>query len=103
MSASCPLFPMFQLGKILVKLTSAFFLWRIIRVWHMRYQKINQASFGRISESPIGIAPLAIVLIEAAVWFPADGTVFIERHATALADELSWSTKKRIDGYIKFL
>ena len=46
------------------------------------------------------IAPLAVRLVESAVWLPADIGVF-QRHAAALADQLPGRAQQGIDGDVK--
>lgn len=42
----------------------------IFRVRHMRQQKIQQRILALVSEGPLRVAPLAVILIIAAVWLP---------------------------------
>ena len=91
---------MLQLRKMGVILCPALRFADIFRVRHMRQQKIQQRILALVSEGPLRIAPLAVILIIAAVWLPA-GDAVLQRHAAALADELPRRTQQRIDGYIE--
>ena len=72
----------------------------IFRVRHMRQQKIQQRILALVSEGPLRIAPLAVILVERAVRFAAHVPVF-ERHAAALADELPRRAEQRVDRDVK--
>lgn len=71
-------------------------------VGHVFYAEINELLFAFVFEFPIGIAPLAIFLVEGTVRFFADGGI-VKRHPAALADQLSRGAKQRIDRNVKNL
>ena len=58
---------------------------------HMTFQKIQQFLKTRVNEFPVGIAPLAVLLVEGAVRLPADIDV-LQGHTAALADQLPGRT-----------
>lgn len=66
----------------------------------MTFQKIQQFLKARVDEFPVGITPLAVLLVEGAVRLPADVGV-LQGHAAALADQLPGGTQQSIDGDIK--
>ena len=69
-------------------------------IGHMTFQKIQQFLKARVDEFPVGITPLAVLLVEGAVRLPADVGV-LQGHAAALADQLPGGTQQSIDGDIK--
>ena len=54
----------------------------------------------RVDEFPVGITPLAVLLVEGAVRLPADISI-LQRHTTALADQVPGRTQQGVDGDIK--
>ena len=80
------LFPVIQFWQLSLEIGSDL-LWGPGFIGHMAFQKIQQLFGARVNEFPIGIAPLAILLVEGAVRLPADAGV-LQRHTTALADQL---------------
>ena len=59
-----------------------------------------QTLYEEIDEPAIGIAPLAVVFVEASIRIPPQNAV-LEGHAAALADQLSGRTQERVDGDVK--
>ena len=66
----------------------------------MALQEIQQFLKAGVDEFPVGIAPLAVLLVEGAVRLPADIGI-LQGHATALTDQLPGGTQQGIDGDIK--
>ena len=66
----------------------------------MTLQEIQQFLKAGIDEFPVGITPLAILLVEGTVQFPADIGV-LQGHAAALANQLPRRTQQGVDGDIK--
>ena len=93
------LFPVVQLWQLSFKVGSD-----LLRgpgfIGHMTFQKIQQFRKTCVDEFPVSIAPLAIFLVEGAVRLPADISI-LQRHTTALADQLPGRTQQGIDGDIK--
>ena len=69
-------------------------------VRHIFQQVVQQCLPALVNELAVGIAPLAVVLIQAAVRLPG-GRFVLQRHPAALADEPAGRTQQRIDGNIK--
>ena len=65
-------------------------------------QEIEQRGFGLVHKLTVRIAPFAVFLVEESVRFPADHSVFIQRHPAALAVQLSRGSQQGIDGYVVF-
>ena len=76
---------------------------RIFRIRHVRKQKVQQRILVGVGELAVGIAPLAVILVEVAVDFATDHGIVAERHTATLAEELSRSAEQRVYGNIKFL
>ena len=93
------LFPVVQLWQLSFKVGSD-----LLRgpgfIRHMTFQKIQQFLKTRVNEFPVGIAPLAVLLVEGTAWLPADIGV-LQGHAAALADQLPGGTQQGVDGDIK--
>ena len=66
----------------------------------MTFQKIQQFLKARVDEFSVGIAPLAVLLVEGTVRLPADISV-LHGHTAALADQLPGGTQQGVDGDIK--
>ena len=75
----------------------------VFGVRHVRKQEIEQRIFGWVCKFPVGIAPLAVILVEVAVDFSADHGIVTERHAAALAKKLARCAEQRVDGDVEFL
>ena len=69
-------------------------------IGHVALQKIQQLLQAGVDKLSVGIAPFAVLLIEGAIWLPADIGV-LQRHTTALADQLPGRAKRGVDGDIK--
>ena len=69
-------------------------------IGHVALQKIQQLIQPGVDKFSVGIAPFAVLLIEGAIWLPADIGV-LQRHTTALADQLPGRAKRGVDGDIK--
>ena len=67
---------------------------------HMFHAKLDQLLLAGISKRAARITPLAIFLIKRTVRFPADRGV-LQRHPTALTDQLLRGTQQRVDGNVK--
>ena len=65
---------------------------------HVRCAVVDQGAQVGIGKFPVGIAPLAVVLIEAAVRLSAEDAV-LQGHAAALAKQLPGAAQQRIDGH----
>ena len=93
------LFPVVQLWQLSFKVGSD-----LLRgpgfIGHMTFQKIQQFLKARVNEFPVGIAPLAVLLVEGTARLPADIGV-LQGHAAALADQLPGRTQQGVDGDIK--
>ena len=70
---------------------------RKLLICHVAHTDIDQIIHVVIHILAVGIAPLAVFLIEDAVGFSADHRVF-HRHSAALADQLTRRAEDRIDG-----
>jgi hypothetical protein len=68
----------------------------------MTYQKIGQFFKTGIAEVAVGIAPLAVFLIEKSVTFHAYISI-LKRHTTALTDELLRRAEQSVDGHAEKL
>ena len=68
----------------------------------MRNAYLDQIVHVVIHIFTVGIAPLAIFLVEKSIGFLADIAVF-KRHPTALTDQALGRAEKRIDRYVKLL
>lgn len=64
-------------------------------------EKLQELLHAVIGELAVGIAPLTVVLVEAAVQIPADDLITVQGHTTALTDQLARVTQQMIDGGIK--
>ena len=93
---------MFQLRKMSVKKCTAVGVGLIVGVWHLLYEEIEQQIFALIGELAIGIAPFAIVLVEAAVVLTADHGVVGQGHATALTVKGLRGAQQGVDGDTEF-
>lgn len=60
-------------------------------IGHMTFQEVQQFLKARVDEFPVGITPLAVLLVEGAVRLPADIDV-LQGHTAALADQLPGRT-----------
>ena len=90
---------MLQLGQLRLKV-GARLLGRPILIGHVLHQKIGQRLQILIGKLPVGIAPLAVVLVERAVRLAAEQRI-LQRHAAALADQLARRAQQRVDRYVK--
>ena len=97
----CQLFPVIQFRQLGCKVGPDL-LRRPGFIGHVPLQKIQQLLQAGVDEFPVGIAPLAVLLIEGAVWPPAEIGV-LQGHAAALADQLPGRAQQSIDGDIKQL
>ena len=93
---------MFQLRKMRIEELAPFRIWRIFRIRHVRKQKVQQRVLVGVGELAVGIAPLAVILVEVAVEFAANHRIVTEGHAAALAKKLARGTEQRIDGNVEF-
>ena len=93
---------MFQLRKVRVEELASFGIRRVVRVRHVRKQKVKQRIFAGVNEFAFGIAPFAVIFVESTVNFAANHRIVAEGHAAALAKELAWGTEKRVDGNVEF-
>ena len=93
------LFPVVQLWQLSFKVGSD-----LLRgpgfIGHVAFQEVQQFLKTRVNEFPVGIAPLAVLLVEGTAWLPADIGV-LQGHAAALADQLPGGTQQGVDGDIK--
>lgn len=93
------LFPVVQLWQLSFKVGSD-----LLRgpglIGHMTFQEIQQFLKARVNEFPVGIAPLAVLLVEGTARLPADIGV-LQGHAAALADQLPGRAQQGVDGDIK--
>ena len=69
---------------------------------HVLNQELRQLFQAGVDEGPVCIAPLAVVLVETAVRFSAEGILF-QGHPTALTDQLPGRSQQGIDGHVKEL
>ena len=61
-------------------------------------EKLQELLHAVIGELAVGIAPLTVVLVEAAIQIPADDLITVQGHTTALTDQLARVTQQMIDG-----
>lgn len=59
-------------------------------------EKLQELLHAVIGELAVGIAPLTVVLVEAAVQIPADDLITVQGHTTALTDQLARVTQQMI-------
>ena len=64
-------------------------------------QEIKKIVLSLIYKIALSVAPLAVILVEVTVRFPADVNVFVKRHSAALAIKLSGASEKRVDRYVE--
>ena len=93
---------MLQLGKVAVVKGASFGFGLVVRIGHVADQEIQEGVLALVGEFAIGIAPFAVVLVEAAVVFAADHGVVGQRHATALTVKGLRGAQKGIDGDTEF-
>ena len=93
------LLPVVQFWQLSFKVGSDL-LWGPGFIRHMTFQKIQQFLKARVNEFPVGITPLAVLLVKGAVRLPADIGV-LQGHTAALADQLPGRTQQGVDGDIK--
>ena len=91
---------MLQLWQHLIEIGSGL-LRRELLVGHMGDENLQELLHAVIGELAVGIAPLTVVLVEAAVQIPADDLITVQGHTTALTDQLARVTQQKIDGGIK--
>ena len=84
------LFPVIQFWQLSLKIGSNL-LWGPGFIGHMVLQEIQQFLKAGVDEFPVGITPLAVLLVEGAVRLPADIDV-LQGHTAALADQLPGRT-----------
>ena len=88
-------FPVTELRQLRFKIRARL-LRRPVFVCHMLDQKIDQRLEIGVSILPIGVAPLAVFLVEGAVRLSADDGI-LQGHAAALADQRSRRAKECVD------
>lgn len=69
-------------------------------IGHMTFQEVQQFLKAGVDKFPVGVTPLAVLLVEGAVRLPADIDV-LQGHTAALADQLPGRTQQGVDGDIK--
>ena len=67
---------------------------------HVRDAEVDELLHALVGKGAAVVAPLAVVLVEGTVRLTAQGAV-VERHAAALADELTRGAKQGIDGHVE--
>lgn len=67
---------------------------------HVPDAEVDELLHALVDVLPIGIAPLAVVLIQLAVGLPADEGV-LQGHPAALTHQLPGGAQKGVDGHIK--
>ena len=92
--------PVLQLGQGGGKIGPGL-LRREILAGHVLHQKFQQLVHVFVGEFPVGIAPFAVLLIEAAVCLPDELAVVGEGHAAALADQPPGTAQQRVDGNVE--
>ena len=93
---------MLQLGEVAVIDGPSLGFGLVVRVGHVADQEVQESVFGLVGEFAIGIAPLAVVFVEAAVVFAADHGVVGQGHATALTVKGLRGAQKGIDRDAEF-
>lgn len=93
---------MLQLGKVAVVKGAPFGFGLVVRVRHVADQEVQEGVFALVGEIAIGIAPFAIVLVEAAVVLTADHGVVGQGHATALTVKGLRGAQQGVDGDPEF-
>lgn len=93
------LFPIIQFWQVRFKITARL-LRRKVFVLHMSDEKIRQLLQARVNEITVRIAPLTVFFIERTVSLFTDRRI-IQSHTTALTNQLSRRTKKRVDRNVK--
>ena len=66
---------------------------------HMRFTISDQAFRIRVGKLAARVTPFAILLIKGAIRFPAQNSI-LQRHTTALTNQMPGRPQQRIDGYI---
>ena len=67
---------------------------------HLADADVNQVVHIAVGKRSVGIAPPAVVLIDRAVFFPAENRV-LQRHPAALADQLPRRAEQGIDRHVE--
>ena len=93
---------MLQLGEITVVKGASFSFGLVVRVRHVVDQEVQEGVLALVGELAIGIAPFAVVLVEAAVVLAADHGVVGQGHATALTVKGLRRAQKGVDRYAEF-
>ena len=93
---------MLQLGKVAVVEGASFSFGLILGIGHVADQEVQEGVFALVGELAIGIAPFAVVLVEAAVVFAADHGVVGQGHATALTVKGLRGAQQGVDGDTEF-
>ena len=93
---------MLQLGEVTVIGGPSIGFGLVVRVGHVADQKVQEGVFGLVGELAVGIAPFAVVFVEAAVVFAADHGVVGQGHATALTVKGLRGAQKGVDRDAEF-
>ena len=92
---------MCQLRQPPIVLEAAVIIVKVFGIRHVINEEIQEIFFGCIHEFAVGVAPLAVVLIEETVRLPADVQIVVQGHAAALAVELSGASEQCVDRYVE--
>ena len=93
---------MLQLGKVAVVKGASFGFGLVVRIGHVVDQEVQEGILALVGEFAIGIAPFAVVLVEAAVILAANHGIVGQRHATALTVKGLRRAQKGVDGDAEF-
>ncbi len=93
---------MLQLGEITVVKDSSFGFGLVVRIGHVADQEVQEGIFAPVGELAVGIAPFAVVLVEAAVVFTADHGIVGQGHAAALTVKGLRGAQQGVDGDAEF-
>ena len=93
---------MLQLGEVTVVEGAPFGFGLVVRIGHVADQEVQEGVLGPVGELAVGIAPFAVVFVEAAVVFAADHGVVGQGHATALTVKGLRGAQQGVDGDTEF-
>ena len=92
---------MFEFREPAVVLCASVTVRKPLGIRHVVDQEIKKVVLCLINEIALRVAPLAVILIEITVRFPADVEVFVKRHSAALAVKLSRASEERVDRHVE--
>ena len=94
--------PVLELGEVAVVERAPRVVRLILRIGHVLDEEVQQGILGLVGELPVGVAPLAVVFVEAPVLLPADRRIVGQRHPAALAIKCLRGAQQGVDGDAEF-